>query len=549
MKTKYNIHKLFVQVFGALSILMPLLLYHNRTYLKMANILLLFYMLFFVLYMSKHKYKYENDKAYKNKVLVLYSCLTELAVLLGLVIEYAYGGIRFIVFGPTTLIILVMFLLNTTIFFLKEDSIGVVYLNVIGYLGLYFITCLTVENFWVFFIPIPMLTTFTIYESRKMIVSVSIFVNILNLVSVCRQMLTEYNYYRPIYFGWISLSVVFLYLLYSICVLRTSEIIKNANNSKLNEINRKREKAKQLSDKVLDIGREIKENAHKTSEEISELYNSTESAILIFEDIANGNNINAESVENQTEMTSNIIDMINGVRNEVDEAVISTEESSRELKVSQESVNNLKAKSEKIIKDNNEVVAVINHFIENISKVKKIIGGIAEISEQTDLLSLNASIESARAGEAGKGFINVSTEIRNLAEQTSNLTDDINKIIISLESNAVRAQKVINEVIIAVGEENITIDETVKDFNEMDASLVSLGKNINFIMNKVEDVVNYSKKIEKHTLELAKSSRDVKEIISNTVILNNDNKVKAQKTKDLMDGLIQITDQLDEFIK
>ena len=545
-KNKFN---LVIQLLGVIAILLPALMQNYKMFLKPSCMALLVYMVIFVVYIGRYKTNMDTPFALKNKILVIYSCLTGLAIIVGNNIEFTYKGIRNIVFYPMTIIIIIMILVNTTLFFINEDSIKVVYFVIIGYIGVYLIECLTVESFWIFFIPIPLLTVFTIFENKKIIITTCLLVDVINLLCIYRQMDVVYRNNRPVYFGWISVCLILIYLSYTICIIRTSSLIKSVNDSRLEEVNHNRNRTTELSNKILDVGKEIKENAYKTSSVINELNKSTDTALIIFDDIANGNASNAISVENQTKMTENIIDMINGVRKEVDEAVVATECSCNELEQSQISVHNLKNKSEKIIKDNNEVVLAIRTFVDNITKVKKIIGGIAEISEQTDLLSLNASIESARAGELGKGFVNVSNEIRNLAEQTSNLTDDINKIIVKLESNAIRTQKVINEVILAVDEENATIDETIKDFNEMNESLLGLGRNIDVILNKVEDVVKYSKTIELHTVKLAESSRNVSEITDKTVGLNNDNKEKAEKTRELMEGLIELVDQMDEFIK
>lgn len=81
-----------------------------------------------------------------------------------------------------------------------------------------------------------------------------------------------------------------------------------------------------------------------------------------------------------------------------------------------------------------EIYEDTNELSVKAKDISQIIDTIEAISNQTNLLSLNASIESARAGEAGKGFAVVATEIRKLSEQTKVSNAEIKRIIQDLQS-------------------------------------------------------------------------------------------------------------------
>ncbi len=101
-------------------------------------------------------------------------------------------------------------------------------------------------------------------------------------------------------------------------------------------------------------------------------------------------------------------------------------------------------------------------------KIGDVIELISEIAEQTNLLALNATIEAARAGEAGKGFAVVANEVKSLASQTANATQEISVQIGEIQSvsgDAVEAIRKIGETIVGINDIAKTISSTVEQQN------------------------------------------------------------------------------------
>ena len=96
-----------------------------------------------------------------------------------------------------------------------------------------------------------------------------------------------------------------------------------------------------------------------------------------------------------------------------------------------------------------ETVAELGVSSERIGDVLK---AVAAIAEQTNLLALNATIEAARAGEAGKGFAVVASEVKDLARETSEATEDIARQIDQLRSDSRAAAQTIGEITTVIGQ-------------------------------------------------------------------------------------------------
>jgi methyl-accepting chemotaxis protein len=118
--------------------------------------------------------------------------------------------------------------------------------------------------------------------------------------------------------------------------------------------------------------------------------------------------------------------------------------------------------------------SVITGLGESSEEIGKIIDVITGISDQTNLLALNAAIEAARAGEHGKGFAVVADEVKKLAEQSSNSAKQISQLVLKIQ----------NETKTAVQ----TMESTSKEVNEGIGVVNTAGQAFSLIETSIEAV-------------------------------------------------------------
>jgi methyl-accepting chemotaxis protein len=125
--------------------------------------------------------------------------------------------------------------------------------------------------------------------------------------------------------------------------------------------------------------------------------------------------------------------------------------------------------------ETNSTIRSLGTSSSEIGEVVKVINSIAE---QTNLLALNATIEAARAGEAGKGFAVVANEVKELARETAEATDDIGQRVTAIQTDTDRAIGAISEigtVVRTIHDIQTTIATAVE---EQSATASEIGRNV-----------------------------------------------------------------------
>mgnify|MGYP000040574618 FL=1 len=211
-------------------------------------------------------------------------------------------------------------------------------------------------------------------------------------------------------------------------------------------------------------------------------------------------------------------------------------------------MESLKAQSAQIASTNHEVTASMAKLQEKTAEVENIAGMILNISSQTNLLALNASIESARAGEAGRGFAVVADQIRQLAEQTKQSTEEITRITTELSMNANDVVKSIESSIDATNDQNDKIISAAASFEQLNANMAKLIQDIGAIDHQISGLSESNNRIVDNISQLSAATQEVTASAEQVEQMSDDNLNYANEVKDTINQIVDTSNGLKKYL-
>jgi methyl-accepting chemotaxis protein len=231
---------------------------------------------------------------------------------------------------------------------------------------------------------------------------------------------------------------------------------------------------------------------------------------------------NMDNVAAAVEQTSSNIQMIVSASEEMSSTIQEiADNTARGNETTSDAVEKAKQVSQKV-----------NELGEAAGQINKVTETIADISEQTNLLALNATIEAARAGEAGKGFSIVAQEIKELAGQTAEATNDIGNKIAEVQVTTSESVTAIEAIVDVINEINEVVTTVATSLEEQASTTQEISNNVSQAASGVQEV-------NENINQASSATRDVTTEIADV----------SQATKDISSGSSQVNQSAWELSK
>ncbi|MCR5625726.1 MAG: hypothetical protein K6F99_00260, partial [Lachnospiraceae bacterium] len=274
------------------------------------------------------------------------------------------------------------------------------------------------------------------------------------------------------------------------------------------------------------INDDIKE-LHKDMDDVEDGVTNVNAAsdgiVQAVDELSKGSMDMAESVQHTQTNMIQIGDDIDSIRELTEEATRYASEVDTETKTAQAALDELLKANSNTITVSKSVVDGINSSSEAVKKIAEAASVIENIASQTNLLSLNASIEAARVGEAGKGFAVDAGEISTLADQSDTSSKEIKAIV---------------EEIIATSDKNVEYAGQISEaVNSEGSVLVQVNDSFSIVNEKVSATVDAINTISEKTVQLDTAKAQVLDDVSALSSISEENAASCQETNASMEEI------------
>lgn len=304
-----------------------------------------------------------------------------------------------------------------------------------------------------------------------------------------------------------------------------------------NDLNKK---LKETISSIHNVSETVAASSEELAQSANEVQTGTEQISYTMQELATG-------TETQASTAGDLAETMTTFQSSIHE----TTQEGIELKEHSEHVHDLTTTGKQLMVQSTQQMATINDIVlDSVKKVEglnaqsaeisKLVSVIDEISNQTNLLALNAAIEAARAGEHGKGFAVVADEVRKLAEQVQFSVTDISTIVHRIQNETGTVTNSLQAGYEEVRKGTAQLDQTNSTFDQISQAVEDMNDNINVISQNLTKISQHSEAINGSIDEMASISQESAAGVEQTT-------ATVEETAATMDEISKSANQLAEM--
>lgn len=310
-----------------------------------------------------------------------------------------------------------------------------------------------------------------LYYSSKLLIAYAVILNTTYISIYVYDSNILFNMERPVTFLLSSLLLInSMFFVIYFANRWGSEIIRKATE-KEQEANELFSKLQHTFHSVEETANVLIKNVTQLDQNMNSIVDSSQETKNTMNEITKGTDHQSESIFEINNNMTEAISHVNSTKGISKQISTNSKLILKKVSVGTEKIHDMSAKMNTINNAVGAALTTVTVLQSNIESINSFLEGISQISEQTNLLSLNASIESARAGEHGKGFAVVAGEVRKLAVQSAITTTKIQEITDIISNNSAEAVHTVSKGEKAVVAGNLVLNEVSEYFSDVESAV------------------------------------------------------------------------------
>ncbi|RIU94454.1 methyl-accepting chemotaxis protein [Oceanobacillus picturae] len=276
---------------------------------------------------------------------------------------------------------------------------------------------------------------------------------------------------------------------------------------------------------------------------------ATEQITNSIQDVASGVESQSNRIDSSSQMAQNMSSSIQQIATSSNEVSSTAADATVVIDAGNKAIKTTVGQMEFIKKTVHELSGNIEGLGNKTREIGEIVDVITNIAEQTNLLALNAAIEAARAGEHGKGFAVVADEVRKLAEQSSQSSEQIKNMIQSIQNESIDAVKAMETGTTEVDRGIEVVSEAGQSFNDITSFVNTVTTQIQQVASKIQEISSGTDQFVETFDSLAGISETTSGAAQNVSASTEEQLASMEEITDSANSLSVMAEELQEVVE